>query len=278
MTSASAGAVASGSVRHVLLLGADDDARRALHMMLDRFGKQVSAVAELEAARSYLSNGHDCDAVIAAGELAVQLVRGGGTPPVIAVVRPRDLTASLALLEAGVDDVVTEPIDELALAIALRHVASAPRRTAVPAPPALIGDGEIMQQLRATIDRVAGTRSTVLILGESGTGKELVARAIHDASPRRARRFVAINCAAIPGALLESELFGHRRGAFTDAVRDKPGLFEDADGGTLFLDEIGELPLALQAKLLRALQDSEIRRVGDTASVKVDVRLISESC
>jgi two-component system response regulator AtoC len=275
VTSSIAGAVAAGAMRHVLLLGPDDDARRALHLMLDRFGKQVSAVAELDGARSYLGHGHDCDAVIAAGELAAQLVRGGGTPPVIAVVRPRDVAAALALLEAGVDDVVSEPLDELALALALRHAANLPRRAAVVAPPALIGDGCVMQQLRATIDRVAGTRSTVLILGESGTGKELVARAVHDASPRRARRFVAINCAAIPGALLESELFGHRRGAFTDAVRDKSGLFEDADGGTLFLDEIGELPLALQAKLLRALQDGEIRRVGDNQSIRVDVRLIA---
>jgi two-component system response regulator AtoC len=225
--------------------------------MLDRAGKQVVAVAELDAARSYLAGGHACDAVIAAGELAAQLAGTAGGAPVIALVRPRDLTRSMELLAAGVDDVVTDPLDELALALALRHVAALPRRTEVAAPLALVGDGEVMQRLRATIERVAGTRSTVLILGESGTGKELVARAIHDASPRRGRRFVAINCAAIPAALLESELF------------------EDAGGGTLLLDEIGELPLALQAKLLRVLQEGEIRRVGDTGSIKVDVRLIA---
>jgi two-component system, NtrC family, response regulator AtoC len=266
---------APGPVHHVLLLGPDDDARRALHVMLDRAGKQVSAVGELEAARGFLAADHECDAVIATGELAGQLARGGGTPPVVAVVRPRDPAIALALLDAGVADVITDPLDELTLALALRHLAGVPRRTVRFDAPALVGDGEVMQRLRTMIERVAGTRSTVLIAGESGTGKELVARAIHDASPRRGRRFVAINCAAIPGPLLESELFGHRRGSFTDAVRDKPGLFEDADGGTLFLDEIGELPLALQSKLLRALQDGEIRRVGDTASIKVDVRLIA---
>ncbi len=125
------------------------------------------------------------------------------------------------------------------------------------------------------IKRLSPFNTTVLITGESGTGKELIARAIHENSPRRGKPFIAINCGAIPEALMESELFGHKKGAFTDASRDKKGLFEEATGGTLFLDEVGDLPLHLQVKLLRALQEQKIRRVGDEADIAIDARILS---
>jgi two-component system response regulator AtoC len=139
----------------------------------------------------------------------------------------------------------------------------------------LVGKSQAMQGVYTQIEKVAGARGAVLIQGESGTGKELVAKAIHHASGRREAPFVAVDCAAIPEALQESELFGHLKGAFTGAVATKKGLFQEAHGGTLFLDEVGELPLSLQPKLLRALQEGEIRRVGDTRAVQVDARVIA---
>jgi DNA-binding NtrC family response regulator len=139
----------------------------------------------------------------------------------------------------------------------------------------LIGRSRVMIALYKEIARVAPTRSTVLIMGESGTGKELVARAVHAHSPRAARPFVAVNCGALPETLLESELFGYVRGAFTGATADKKGLFEEADRTTIFLDEIGETSPALQVKLLRALQEGEIRRVGGAGPIRVDVRVIA---
>ncbi len=278
---------APGSVRRVMMLGPDDEARRTLHVLATTQGLTVVAAGDVETATKYLA-ANDCDLVLAAAELAPEVARAANAPPVIAIAKTREVSAALALLAAGAIDVLAEPVDELALAVAVRKIAVVRRARPSGAngagsngahkpivEPDIIGDGPAMQKLKATVRLVAPQRTTVLILGESGTGKELIARSIHAQSPRRTQRFVAINCAAIPPALLESELFGHAKGAFTDAVRDKVGLFEEADTGTLFLDEVGELPLPLQAKLLRALQESEIRRVGDNESIKIDVRLIA---
>jgi two-component system response regulator AtoC len=139
----------------------------------------------------------------------------------------------------------------------------------------IIGKSPSMQHLFGQVRKVANFKTTILITGESGTGKELIARSIHYQSQRRDRPFVAVNCSAIPENLLESELFGHVRGAFTSATSHKRGLFEEADGGTLLLDEIAELPLSLQTKLLRAIQEEEIRKVGDTKTTKVDARILA---
>ena len=139
----------------------------------------------------------------------------------------------------------------------------------------LVGSSPAMLEVYKLVARVSETRSTVLLQGESGTGKELIARAIHGNSPRRDKPFVPVNCGALPDTLLESEMFGYEKGAFTGAVGTKTGLFESANGGTLFLDEVGELGQALQVKLLRVMQDHEVRRVGGTNSIKVDVRIIA---
>jgi transcriptional regulator with PAS, ATPase and Fis domain len=141
--------------------------------------------------------------------------------------------------------------------------------------PALLGVSSAIRGVIEQVRQIAPTPIPALILGETGTGKELVARAIHDQSPRQPQPFVAVNCGALPDSLLESELFGHARGAFTGAERDKQGLFEHADGGTIFLDEIGDTSPALQMKLLRVLETKEIRPLGDTRTVRVDVRVVS---
>jgi two-component system NtrC family response regulator len=139
---------------------------------------------------------------------------------------------------------------------------------------AIVTRDPAMLRVCRTIEKVAPTSATVLVQGESGTGKELVARALHESSPRRTERFIAINCAAIPDTLLESELFGYEKGAFTGAVKQTPGKFETANGGTLFLDEIGDLPIALQAKLLRFLQERVVERIGGRQEIHVDTRVV----
>jgi transcriptional regulator with GAF, ATPase, and Fis domain len=139
----------------------------------------------------------------------------------------------------------------------------------------IIGNSPAMQKVISRMRRIISTESTVLVLGESGTGKEIVAKAIHFNGPRKDKPFIAVNCAAIPESLLESELFGHLKGSFTGAIRDKIGKFEAANFGTIFLDEIGTMPMHLQTKLLRVLQEQEVEKVGSTRPVKLDVRVIS---
>lgn len=140
---------------------------------------------------------------------------------------------------------------------------------------AIVGRSKAIRKIKSQIGQVASTNVTVLVMGETGTGKELIARAIHDLGPRKKQRLVTVNCGALPPSLIETELFGHEKGAFTGAVGRKVGRFELANGGTLFLDEIGEFPLDLQVKLLRVLEDSEFERVGGTKTIKVDVRIIA---
>lgn len=180
--------------------------------------------------------------------------------------KPFDLTALDAIiLKAEKAAAVTEQIDQLKEELQDQYSFGR----------SIIGNSQPMQDVYKTLGRVAGADVTVLITGESGTGKELIARAIHINSPRLGKPFIALNCAAIPHELLESELFGHERGAFTGATERKSGKFEQADQGTLFLDEIGDMPLELQAKLLRVLQEKEITRTGGSQTVKIDVRIVA---
>jgi two-component system response regulator AtoC len=194
--------------------------------------------------------------------------------------------AAIEAMKAGAYDYLSKPFrrDEVVLVIRKaeerERLARENRRLRTElaeeyAPANLVGSSAAMQEVLRQIRKVAPQKTTVLVLGESGTGKELVARALHDQSPRAPFSFVAVNCGAIPAELIESELFGHVRGAFTDASRTKKGLVDEADGGTLFLDEIGELPLGLQVKLLRFLEDEEVRALGDVRSRKVDVRVVA---
>ena len=193
--------------------------------------------------------------------------------------------SAIAALRYGAFDYLTKPCKLVEIEALLARIQSKLELTKkfhalerrlerIEGAPQLVGESKPMQRVKTLIEKVAPTESTVLVLGETGTGKELVARAVHDHSPRAGNPFVAINCGALPENLIESELFGHTKGAFTGADDHRVGLFEVASGGTIFLDEIGELPKAMQAKLLRVLESREIRRVGENKTVTVDVRVV----
>jgi len=219
-------------------------------------------------------------------ELCERIAQNRPDVPVIVLTAFGSLDSAVAAIRAGAYDYISKPVEIDALAIAIDRAANNRRlreevkrlRLEVlerPRDNELIGDSAAMRKVQDLISRVADADATVLVAGESGTGKEVVARAIHKRSGRRAGPFVAINCAAVPEALLESELFGHVRGAFTDAKEAHAGLFVQAQGGTLFLDEIGDMPLGLQPKLLRVLQERAVRPLGGKAEVPVDVRIIA---
>jgi two-component system nitrogen regulation response regulator GlnG len=199
--------------------------------------------------------------------------------PVIVITAHSDLDSAVAAYQGGAFEYLPKPFDiDQAVELVRRAAAdSGGTGAAAPAPPlpSLIGQAPAMQDVFRAIGRLSGSSMTVLITGESGTGKELVARALHQHSPRAARPFIALNTAAIPAELLESELFGHEKGAFTGAESRRPGRFEQADGGTLFLDEIGDMSAALQTRLLRVLAEGEFYRVGGQVPVRVDVRVIA---
>jgi two-component system response regulator HydG len=206
--------------------------------------------------------------------------------PVVVMTAFGSMETAVSAMRAGAYDFITKPVEldvlgltvqraverrELGLQVKLLSEQQSPMRPV----PELLGDSPAMQQIYEQLPRLAASDASVLITGESGTGKELVARSLHQLSPRAAKPFVAINCAAVSETLLESELFGHTRGAFTDARSDRKGLFLEAEGGTLLLDEMGDMPSAMQVKLLRALEENRLRPVGSDREISFDVRLLS---
>jgi len=278
----------------VRILIVDDEAnmRRVLGVLLRRDGHEVREAANLAEARRLLeAETHDVvltDQRLPDGEglSLVPVCRClDPAPPVILLTAYASLDLAVAALREGAFDFLTKPFNpgvvRGAITRAAEHMAltreNARLRDLVDrlsGPAALVGVSPAMEALRALVARVAPAQATVLITGETGTGKELVARAIHDTSPRADRPFLAVNCAAVPEQLLESQLFGHERGAFTGADHAHRGFFESAHEGTLFLDEAGEMSLGLQAKLLRVLVDGEVLRVGATEARHVDVRVL----
>jgi len=277
-------------VAHVLIVDDEVNIRRVLAAMLKREGYEVTTAADGEQALGVL---HRTPVHVVVTDLVMPRLGGmellrrvtADFPdvPVILITAHGSVDSAVAALKAGAFDYVTKPFEqeELKKVIAKATRAHDLERQNVHANftdgdrPPLVGQSAAMRAIYDMVARVADSPSTVLITGESGTGKELIAKALHRGSIRRDKPLIKVNCAAIPKDLVESELFGYERGAFTGAVASKPGRFELADGGTLFLDEIGEVPVEMQVKLLRALQESEFERVGGVKTLRVDVRLIA---
>jgi two-component system response regulator PilR (NtrC family) len=277
------------SQAHALVVDDEADILELLQITLSRMEIGCSAARSMSEARELLSRRRfdlcltdmrlpDGNGIDLVGHIAAQFPQ----LPVAVITAHGSMDAAVEAMKAGAFDFVSKPVD---LQVLRRLVTAALRLREEPGPveqtrrdterPTLLGRSPAMRELRRMIGKLARTQAPVYISGESGTGKELAARMIHRQGPRSAGAFVPVNCGAIPQELVESELFGHRKGSFTGAVSDKPGLFQAAEGGTLFLDEIAELPLPTQVKLLRVIQEKQMRPVGSQHEIPVDVRIIS---
>ncbi len=280
---------------HLLVVDDEPSVLEFLRMLFEEERYAVDCARSVEEARSRIAAGNFdlvlCDILMPDGNGLELLREIKERQPHTAVIMMTAYTSSKSAIEAmklGAYSYISKPFDNEELKVV---VSGALEKTGLEVENIylrreleqkyqfsnIIGRSQRMQEIFSLVDRVAKTNSTVLIRGESGTGKELIARAIHFSGPRSANRFLSINCGALPETLLESELFGHERGSFTGAVREKKGLFQEANKGTLFLDEIGEMSPAMQVKLLRALQEKTVRRVGGTKEELIDVRIIAAS-
>jgi len=269
----------------VLVVDDEADLRELLELTLVKMGLDVDSAASLAEARALLA-GTEYQLVLTdmrlPDGLGLELVRevtaAWKNTPVAVVTAFGSADNAVVALKAGAFDYISKPValDQLRLMVqsALR-LDSTPAPAATPAPSRLRGESAVIQALRAQIGRLARSMAPIAIHGESGSGKELAAREIHAQSSRAAKPFIAVNCGAIPETLMEAEFFGYRKGAFTGATDDRDGFFQAANGGTLMLDEVADLPLAMQVKLLRAIQERRVRKLGATAEEPVDVRMIS---
>jgi DNA-binding NtrC family response regulator len=274
--------------KQILIVDDEPNLRKILSAQLTRDGYDVLTAEDGEQGLQALRE-HHIDLVITdlrmpkvdGMTLLREALREDRELPVVMITAHGTVDTAVEALKLGAFDYLTKPFDKenvrqtVAKALKTRQLSFADATQAPGARFGIIGNSPGIVELYSVLERVADTPTTVLITGESGTGKELVARALHEHSSRADKPFIKVNCAAIPKELIESELFGHERGAFTGAVTSKPGRFELASGGTLFLDEIGEIPTDMQVKLLRALQESEFERVGGIKTIRVDVRLVA---
>jgi two-component system response regulator PilR (NtrC family) len=271
--------------RRALVVDDEPDIRELLAITLGRMGIEVATAGDIGSAVKNLG-GEKYDLVLTDMRLPdgdgldlvewIQSHRPG--VPVAVITAHGNVEAAVRALKLGAFDFISKPLDLAALRkliTATLRLGESIEETGRRATLTLLGNSKPMQQLREMIAKVARSQAPVHISGDSGTGKELAARLIHESGPRRDGPFVPVNCGAIPSELMESELFGHKKGSFTGAVADKEGLIRSAEGGTLFLDEVADLPLHMQVKLLRVIQEKAIRPVGETREVPVDVRILS---